>query len=115
GARLRALAAGPDPLLVAGDFNLTDQTPEFRRLLDAGYGNAYRQAGWGIDFTFPAALRLPGAGRGPAIDVPSRGLDHALRPPRALARRGGVWPDAGPSRHHPVVVEVVVPPAAPGG
>ena len=55
--RLSQLAAGPNPVLVAGDLNLTDQTPEFRRLLDAGYDNAYRQAGWGIDLTFPA---LPG-------------------------------------------------------
>jgi endonuclease/exonuclease/phosphatase (EEP) superfamily protein YafD len=113
--RLQALAAGPDPLLVAGDFNSTDQTPEFSRLLGAGLSDAYRQAGWGIDLTYPADLRPPGAGRGPAIAFPFLGIDHVLVSPLVQARRAQVWPDSGSSRHHPVVVEVVVPPAAARG
>ena len=58
--------------------NLTDQTPEFRRLLDAGYDNAYRQAGWGIDLTFPALPRARLMGRTYLVRFPVVGIDHML-------------------------------------
>jgi endonuclease/exonuclease/phosphatase (EEP) superfamily protein YafD len=105
--RLRALADGPDPVVVAGDLNLTDQTPEFRRLLAAGYRDAYRQAGWGIGLTFPAVPRARVVGRTfPA--VPLLGIDHVLISSELRTRRAQIWPEAGRSDHRPVVVDVVV-------
>ena len=98
--RLRALAAGGDPVIVAGDFNLTDQTPEFRRLLGAGYANAYRQAGWGIDLTYPAVVRAR------VVFFPLIGIDHVLVSSAARARTATVWPDGGASDHRPVVVDL---------
>ena len=98
--RLRALAEGGDPVIVTGDFNLTDQTPEFRRLLDAGYANAYRQAGWGIDLTYPAVVRAR------VVFFPLIGIDHVLVSSAARARTATVWPDGGASDHRPVVVDL---------
>ena len=95
--RLRQLAAGPNPVLVAGDLNLTDQTPEFRRLLDAGYDNAYRQAGWGIDLTFPALPRARLMGRTYLVRFPVVGIDHMLVSSELQA--GGPW--CGRSRGAP--------------
>jgi endonuclease/exonuclease/phosphatase (EEP) superfamily protein YafD len=102
--RLRALAAGGDPVIVGGDFNLTDQTPEFRRLLDAGYANAYRQAGWGIDLTYPAVVRAR------IVFFPLIGIDHILVSAGVRARTATVWPEGGTSDHRPVVVDLVLPP-----
>ena len=102
--RLRALSAGGDPVVVAGDLNLTDQTPEFRRLLDAGYANAYRQAGWGIDLTYPAVVRAR------IVFFPLIGIDHVLVSPAVRARTATVWPEGGSSDHRPVVVDLVLRP-----
>ncbi len=45
------------PLLVMGDLNTGDQTRAYRRLSTV-LNDAYRQAGWGLGFTFPHGLRL---------------------------------------------------------
>lgn len=108
--RLRELAQGPDPVVLAGDLNLTDQTPEFRRLLDTGFDNAYRQAGWGIDLTFPAVPRARFMGRTYLIRFPIVGIDHVLVSSEVKARRAEVWPEAGRSDHRPVVVDLVIQP-----
>jgi endonuclease/exonuclease/phosphatase (EEP) superfamily protein YafD len=100
--RLRALSAGGDPVVVAGDLNLTDQTPEFRRLLAAGYANAYRQAGWGIGLTYPAVVRAR------VVFFPLIGIDHILVSPGATARTATVWPEGGTSDHRPVVVDLLL-------
>jgi vancomycin resistance protein VanJ len=111
GPRLRALAASGEPVIVAGDLNLTDQTPEFQRLLDAGYTDAYRQAGWGFGMTYPGLPRLR-LGRGIAIiGFPLVGIDHILLSSGAQARTATVWPESGSSDHRPVVVDVVLRPA----
>jgi endonuclease/exonuclease/phosphatase family metal-dependent hydrolase len=108
--RLRQLAASPNPVLVAGDLNLTDQTPEFRRLLDAGYDNAYRQAGWGINLTFPALPRARLMGRTYLVRFPVVGIDHMLVSSELQARRARVWPESGRSDHFPVVADLVLRP-----
>jgi endonuclease/exonuclease/phosphatase family metal-dependent hydrolase len=41
-----------DPILVMGDFNMTDQNPGYQ-LLTQVVRDAYREAGWGFGFTFP--------------------------------------------------------------
>lgn len=42
------------PLVVLGDFNLSDQDRSYR-LLDQTLNDAYRAAGWGLGYTFPTA------------------------------------------------------------
>ncbi len=108
--RLRALAATADPVIVAGDLNLTDQTPEFRRLLAAGYANAHRQAGWGFGLSFPAVPRVRVLRRSFLVRFPLIGIDHILLSSEVGARRAMVWPDGGGSDHRPVVADVVLRP-----
>jgi endonuclease/exonuclease/phosphatase (EEP) superfamily protein YafD len=52
--RVRALEG---PVLVMGDFNMTDQTRGYAHM-SAVLKDAYREAGWGFGFTFPHGLRL---------------------------------------------------------
>lgn len=106
--RLRPLVQGPEPLIVAGDLNLTDQTPEFQRLLDTGLTSAYRQAGWGFGLTFPATPRVRFFRRTLRVPTPLVGIDHILLSPRVAARRALVWPEAAGSDHRPVVADLVL-------
>jgi endonuclease/exonuclease/phosphatase family metal-dependent hydrolase len=106
--RLRALTQGSDPVIVAGDFNLTDQTPEFRRLLGAGLRDAYRQAGWGFGLTFPATPRVRFFRHNFLVHTPLIGIDHVLLSSHLEARRAVVWPESGQSDHRPVVVDLVL-------
>ena len=49
----------PDkPVIVLGDFNVSDQSAEHRMLRAAGLQDAFREAGWGFGHTFPAAGRF---------------------------------------------------------
>ena len=48
--------ARPLPILIAGDFNMTDQTDDYRRLT-AKFSDTFREVGWGMGFTFPDAAR----------------------------------------------------------
>jgi hypothetical protein len=53
-AALVADIAGTDgPLIMAGDFNATDQSATYRAI-NRYLNNAHREAGWGFGFTFPA-------------------------------------------------------------
>jgi vancomycin resistance protein VanJ len=47
------LADAHAPTLILGDFNTVDQLYEYRIFRDAGYGDAFREAGWGFGSTFP--------------------------------------------------------------
>lgn len=49
---LRRAAAEPLPVVLAGDFNLTDQTQDYQTILGAGFQDAFREAGWGLGLTF---------------------------------------------------------------
>jgi len=108
--RLRELAAGHDPVVVAGDLNLTDQTPEYRRLVDAGYSDAFRQAGWGFGLTFPAVPRARLLGRTFLVRFPLVGIDHILISSELQSRRTQIWPESGRSDHRPVVADLVLRP-----
>jgi vancomycin resistance protein VanJ len=107
--RLRALAQGPQGLVVAGDLNLTDQTPEYRALRSAGLADAYRSAGWGFGHTFPVGRR---ARLGPwrvTIPVPLLRLDYILYSPHLAVTRARVWPSSRGSDHLPVVADLLLP------
>jgi vancomycin resistance protein VanJ len=49
---LEELAPLDGPVVVAGDFNMTDQSPGYRRL-SSELGDAFREAGWGLGLTYP--------------------------------------------------------------
>jgi endonuclease/exonuclease/phosphatase (EEP) superfamily protein YafD len=45
----------PGPLLLVGDFNVSDRQP-FYRELSHRLGDAHRSAGWGLGYTFPSSF-----------------------------------------------------------
>jgi vancomycin resistance protein VanJ len=49
---LEELAPVEGPVVVAGDFNMTDQSPGYRRL-SSELGDAFRESGWGFGLTYP--------------------------------------------------------------
>jgi endonuclease/exonuclease/phosphatase (EEP) superfamily protein YafD len=40
------------PVIMAGDFNLTDQTSDYRAITGAGFQDSFRESGWGLGLTF---------------------------------------------------------------
>ena len=40
------------PVVMAGDFNLTDQTTDYGEITGAGFQDSFRAAGWGLGLTF---------------------------------------------------------------
>jgi endonuclease/exonuclease/phosphatase (EEP) superfamily protein YafD len=85
------------PLLLAGDFNMSDLSADYGRIASR-YNDAYRAAGWGLGFTFPAAL--PYIQRWPALAR----LDYVFHDEHFKAVEARVWPHAGGSDHMPVFV-----------
>jgi endonuclease/exonuclease/phosphatase (EEP) superfamily protein YafD len=85
------------PVLVAGDFNATRDTAQFRRVLRTGYVDAADQAGAGITATFPADRWY-----GPLIAI-----DHVLTR-GAVARRVRTV-SISDSDHRGLLVSVALP------
>lgn len=87
------------PAIVGGDFNSTDRSEPYRRLVGAGFLDPQRDAGSGMGFTWPAD-----GSAGPVLRIDwilARGLlpvDAAVAPPTA-------------SDHLPIVVDLAFPKA----
>ncbi|MBK8022775.1 MAG: endonuclease/exonuclease/phosphatase family protein [Chloroflexi bacterium] len=88
------------PVLMAGDFNTTDQTDDYGRVRAAGFGDSYVAAGFGLGPTFPNArygVPLP-----PIIRIDY--VFHRGDCWRATAAR--VIGDSGGSDHYPLLVDL---------
>ena len=83
------------PLVVLGDFNLTDQQSLYpaltRRLRDA-----HRDSGWGLGFTFT---------RFPSIGLPMWRIDYVFHSTHLVAVRTTVG-NYGGSDHRPVIADL---------
>jgi endonuclease/exonuclease/phosphatase (EEP) superfamily protein YafD len=86
---------------------MTDQTPEYQRLLSVGLVDAYRQAGWGFGFTFPAFRRVRFAGHQAVIRFPLVRIDYVLGA-KIQAQRARVITESTGSDHRPVLAELAV-------
>jgi vancomycin resistance protein VanJ len=85
------------PTVMAGDFNVPDQSELPAILRNAGLADAHRQAGWGLGLTFSVnRLHLP-----PVVRI-----DYVWLTPEIEAARVEVGPDGG-SDHLPVVADLV--------
>ena len=92
---LGGLADGVLPTVLAGDFNATDDHRAFRRLLAAGFADAFEHAGRGWGATWPVSRFLP----------PLLRLDHILVDDRLTVVRVGTV-DLPGSDHRGVVARL---------
>ncbi len=56
---LRRATSLRGPVLIMGDFNMSDQSPVYA-VVSTALKDSYRDAGWGFGFTFPNNLRVHG-------------------------------------------------------
>jgi vancomycin resistance protein VanJ len=88
------------PLIVVGDFNMTDQSDAYHQIDDLLY-DSFRQAGHGMGFTFPdqihSTVRL--------LPLLLR-IDYVWHDNHFTAYRAYVGSDSGTSDHRPVVAEL---------
>jgi vancomycin resistance protein VanJ len=98
------LAQESGPLLVLGDFNMTDQSDAYRQI--AGVLNdSFREVGRGMGFTFPASLRSRIQLFPPLIRI-----DYIWHSDQFSVRAVSVADDSGSSDHFPVVARLVLHP-----
>jgi endonuclease/exonuclease/phosphatase (EEP) superfamily protein YafD len=68
---LRTIEGVQGPLVVAGDFNLSDREPDYAQLA-ARLHDSYRETSWGFGNTFPGSLDLGGV----PISLPFLRIDY---------------------------------------
>lgn len=98
-----------NPVLIMGDFNMTDQSADYQRVT-ALYGDSYREIGWGLGFTFPNFraedddLRsLPGILQ---FFPPLARIDYVFHDESFQAVEARVWATSGFSDHYPLLVKL---------
>ena len=87
------------PVVVAGDLNMTDQSPGYKELTRR-LGDAHREVGWGLGLTFPdrEARRI-------TSPFPLMRIDYILHSRDITAHRAYVGDRGGPT-HRYVVAEL---------
>jgi len=98
------------PILIAGDFNMTDQTEDYRRIT-AKFSDTFREVGWGMGFTFPDADPVtPSKQRiRRLIQLPLLlRLDYVFHNDHFSPVEAFVWPVSGGSDHHPVYARLAL-------
>jgi endonuclease/exonuclease/phosphatase (EEP) superfamily protein YafD len=68
---LRTIEGIKGPLVVAGDFNLSDREPDYAQLA-ARLHDSYRETSWGFGHTFPSSVTI----RGVPISLPILRIDY---------------------------------------
>lgn len=92
------------PVLLAGDFNLTDQTTDYERIRER-YEDAFLQAGAGLGYTFPDQF----SASPPFSWVPPLArIDFVFYDNNWSATQADVWPSSGGSDHRPLWVDLAL-------
>lgn len=95
------------PVVLAGDFNLTDQTSDYQRILAAGFTDSFRERGWGLGLTFADF----GAYFAPlAIVPPFIRIDYVFFSRDFAAIEANVGGSAAGSDHYPVRAALMAAP-----
>ncbi len=94
------LAREEGPVIVLGDFNMTDLSTSYRTMAEQ-FNDAFRAAGRGFGFTFPAGYAFGAMPRLLRIDYVWYTDDLT-----ALAARAGS--DSGTSDHYPVIADLAL-------
>jgi vancomycin resistance protein VanJ len=97
---LGEMATSGGPTILLGDFNAADQSVNYATLARTGLNDAFREAGWGFGWTYPARIDHF------ASAFPLVRIDYIWYTDDFRATRAWVGPDAG-SDHLPVLAELV--------
>jgi vancomycin resistance protein VanJ len=98
-------------VVIAGDFNMPDQSDDYQRIT-AQYMDTYREVGWGLGLTFPDfsyANAVPD--ELPSLSLPIRPLvrlDYIFHSDALTALEARVWPTSGGSDHRPVFARLAI-------
>lgn len=106
---LSRAASVQGPILLVGDFNITDLSEDYGRIRAASFRDVYREVGTGLGFTFPNARRgLPFVGRSPFFSwlPPLARIDYVFINSALVPLGAQVLPYAGESDHYPLKVEL---------
>lgn len=104
-ALVAEISKATGPLIVGGDFNATDQSETYRKIHHY-LEDAYREAGMGFGFTYPAPpytfmeMHLP---TGPLWRI-----DHIFHSPEFIATSAYTLTTSGGSDHFPILVELSI-------
>ena len=98
------LQAEDGPLIVLGDFNMSDQSTPYRQM-DALLTDAFREAGRGLGFSFPDAQRSLFSGLPLLLRI-----DYVWHSAHFSALDARVGHDSGTSDHRPVVAVLAFSP-----
>lgn len=99
---VKRAAAEPFPVILAGDFNMTERSETYRKVT-AHFADAYREAGWGLGLTYPASpkdrwgLYYPG--------LPVLRLDYIFSSEDFRVLETHTLPSGG-SDHRPVLAQL---------
>jgi vancomycin resistance protein VanJ len=99
------------PILIAGDFNMNDQSDDYRKIA-ASYRDTFREVGWGFGFTFPD-FRSGGARPAilPFVRTPLLArIDYVFHNGDFQGIEARVWPTSGGSDHRPVFARLALLP-----
>ena len=105
---LRRATRDTGEVIIAGDFNMTDQADDYQRLAQH-FGDTYREVGWGLGFTFPD-FTSPNAqpiktSIFSAIGRPLARIDFIFHSGDLQPVAARVWPTSGGSDHRPILAE----------
>lgn len=93
-----------EPVIIVGDFNMADLSEDYQRIT-ARFADSYREAGWGLGFTFPD-FGGPNAAPGRVRFLPVRPvvrLDYVFHNQWVQTQLIRVWPESGGSDHRPLL------------
>ncbi len=89
------------PLILLGDFNMTDQTADYQRVTSR-YTDTYHEVGWGMGFTFPNLDKALGGHYLP----PLARIDYVFHNSDFQAQEARVSSNSGGSDHYPLFVRL---------
>lgn len=85
------------PVLVVGDFNMTDQAEDYG-MMTTTYKDAWQAVGWGLGHTFPQRANVPLLAR----------IDYIFHSADFSAQEAQVWSTAGGSDHRPLWADLLL-------
>ena len=95
---LHRVAKEKGPLILAGDYNMTDQTDSYKRV-NALYHDTFREVGSWLGLTYPADRGMV---------PPLARIDYVFHDDSVQSIAAHVWPTSGGSDHRPVWAQLSI-------